>query len=395
MSTIHKHVWAMASTALLSLLGIGAASAAEPQRQFGVIEIGGSGVKATIVEFVTPPRDSIASGLDLKVVRRFPIKNVDPAFAENVPKVAAAIDALIADLKARYDLDPLHIYITAASGLNMDGKGTALRLAVDAAAAGRAGALSFVSPAEQAQFGFNGVVNCQRLAHRRQQTLFIDVGSSEIVAAAAGPRTGACGSESISALTFGFGVKTGARLLGQQGGALDAPADTVDAMVKHVLEASPPRALSRERVYWGGGIVWTVATMLHPEDGSGYVRLQPDDFARIGAQLRADAACLTDPVMALRADPECGIVDVNFSAVRDVDQRVRVAADHREIVTSIYTREQLMAGIEILLALIKQLDLTNSEVFFARPSLNAWTMGYLLAQENGLELGHPISPAQP
>ncbi len=340
-------------------------------RQFGLIEIGGSGVKATFVELRAPsPAGGEASALDLEIVRRYPIQNLNPAYPENVQKVAMAVDGLVTDLHARYRLDPLHIYIIAASGLNTAPVGGALHVAVDGIVGGRAGALSFISAQEQAQFGFNGVVNCERLAHRRQQTVFIDVGSSEIVAAAAGPRAGACGTEPITARKFGFGVKT-------------AP-PAIDEKIALALREGAPGALRRPRAYLGGGIVWAIATMLHSDQGASYVPLDARDFERVRAQLEADPLCLTDPDMALRADAECKFVDVNFSAVRAVDQRLRAAADHREIVTSIYTREQLIAGTDILLSLVKQLKLETSALFFARPALNAWMIGFVLAQESGV-----------
>lgn len=351
------------------------AQAVSSARQFGLIEIGGSGVKAVFVELRAPsPGRADASTLDLEIVRRYPIQNVNPAFPENAQKVAMAVDGLVVDLHARYRLDPLQIYIIAASGLNTAPIGGALRAAVDGIVGGRAGALSFVSAQEQAQFGFNGVVNCERLAHRRQQTVFIDVGSSETVAAAAGPRAGACGTEPIIARNFGFGVKT-------------AP-PAIDENIALVLRQGAPGALRRQRVYLGGGIVWAIATMLHPDQAASYVALQAGDFARVRAQLMADPLCLTDPAMALRADAECKFVDVNFSAVRAADQRLRAAADHREIVTSIYTREQLLAGSDILLSLVTQLKLEDSEFFFARPALNAWMIGFLLAQESGGRFDH-------
>lgn len=388
-----KHCRALAAviTALWLVSGWADTSTAAEQRAFGLIEIGGSGIKAVVVEFSSAGGASEGSALDLKILRRFPIQNVDAAFPENQTKVAAAVEALAHDLQARYGLDPLHIYITADSGLNVEKQGAALRMAIDEAVAGRAGALSFISRQEQARFGFNGVVNCPRLAHRRQQTVFIDVGSSEIVAAAAGPRLGACGTEAISAISFGFGVKTAPLMLAASAPTAEAARAplTIDAMIAHALEKDPVGTLRRNRVYLGGGIVWTLATMLHPANGTSYVRLQAGDFARMRAQLQADASCLTDPTMALRADRECTIVDVDYSAVPDPDQRVRVAADHREIVTSIYSREQLVAGTDILLSLVKQLELENAEFFFARPSLNAWMMGYLLAQEAG-----PGAPAR-
>lgn len=388
---IAKHFrWAFTILALIWPLGGQAWGQAAPApRQFGLIEIGGSGVKASVVEFSAPLPGGEASAIDLKFVRRYPIQNVDPAFKENVPKVAMVIDGLVTDLRARYRLEPLQIYIIAASGLNAGQAGSALRVAVDGIVAGRAGAMTFVSVQEQAQFGFNGVVNCARLAHRRQQTVFIDVGSSEIVAAAAGTRSGACGTEHIAALNFGFGVKTAQRAANGHAPSpgQGAGASAIDERIALALREGAQRALRRPRVYFGGGIVWTIATMLHPEQGASYVRLDQADFARMRAQLEADPLCLTDPAMALRADPECKFVDVNFSAVQAVDQRLRAATDHREIVTSIFTREQLIAGTDILLSLVTQLNLENSEFFFARPALNAWIIGFLLAQESGPQQG--------
>jgi hypothetical protein len=371
---------------LLSALACLFASAASAQeRRFGIIEIGGSGVKASVVEIVTGRNAEGAEELDLAVVHSYPAENLNPVYPEQVDTVAAATARLAQDMSVRHNLSPLRIYIVGASGLADLAHRARLTRAVDAAVAGGAGSMRIISPQEQARFSFNGVVDCEHLAHRRRDVVFVDVSSAEITAAATAGAASPCGAEEMATLGLPVGVKSVVRAAG--GAPIRERADAlINTPIANAFASGPAQFLERPRVYLGGGIAWTLATFLHPEDGRRYVPIDAADIRRLREQLASDPLCVTDPAMAQRRDPACRFLDINLATIGDVEQRVRASADHREIVSSIYTLEQLRAGSEILAALSQSMRLSRRHVFFARPSDRAWMLGFLLAQETGDEL---------
>lgn len=339
------------------------------ERRFGVVEIGGSGVKASVVEIVSDEQGPQLSTLD-----DYPAANVNPAFAEQASAAAEVARERVSDMSARYGLSPPRIYVLGTSGLQALAHADALRSAIDSALAHRAGAMIYVSAADQARFGFEGVVNCARMAHRRASAAYVDIGSADITGAMA-VRQGAsaCGHEVIATFGAGDGVKTIARAPeGQRAWRIDAAVSQLAGV-----------AAGRDRIYLGGGVVWALTTFVYPGDNARFTPLRAADIAALRRQLDDDARCITDPIMAQRANAECRHLDVDMSRVTDAAQRARASADHSEIVTSIYTLAQLRTGAILLEALSERLDLAHKRVFFARTSERAWLLGFLLRQEAG------------
>jgi hypothetical protein len=136
-------------------------------------------------------------------------------------------------------------------------------------------------------------------------------------------------------------------------------------------------------VYLGGVVVWALATLMHPDSKARFVAITAADIEALRSQLIQDPLCIIDPVMAQRKDPQCMTVDIDFSTLSDPERRVQASAHHREIVTSIYSLDQLKIAMDILSALSRQLDISSRRMFFARSSLRAWTLGFVLEREAG------------
>lgn len=354
------------------------APAQAQQSRFGVIEVGGSGVKASVVAIEDASVSGEAGGLSLRTIYDYPIGNLNPAFAAQIEPVATLIGQRTRDMQQRYALNPLQIYLVGASGLQQTPHGAALAEAINRTVAGQAGQFRYISAADQARYGYNGVVNCRRLAHRRADVVFVDIGSSEIIAAAIKAPAPRCGQEEVATLGFGFGVKS-ARFNDQSGMSTSA----LHSEIQSALALADPALSNRTRIYLGGGIVWMLASFVHPNAAGAYVSLSQDDIDRMNKQLLADPRCVIDPVMAQRPDPSCAFLDIDFSQVRDPAQRARVSSDHRELTTSIYSEEQMRTGVAILAAFADTLNFRERPVFFARSALRAWVLGFLLEQESG------------
>lgn len=342
-------------------------------KRYGLIEIGGSGVKGRIVRL-----EWSAEGPVLTVERALQIYNFNVAAPESAPAIAQAVARRALDLRREYGVEPLSIYLVADAGVAALPHAPALKQAVDEAVAGSAGALAYVSSRDQARLGFNGLLTCARLAHRRAQVLYVDVGSAETtLASATGGST--CSKEEVFGLSLGLGVKSAA--IAHQGLGDEERLGELRGQVEARLQQAPKASLERPRVYLGGGIAWALATMLHPQRTERFVPISADDIDRLRRQLASDPACVTSPERALVAEPQCGFVDLNFLEIGPANERYRVVNEHREIVTSIFTLEQLKTGLDLLQSLADALQLQERVVFFARPALDAWVLGFLLERE--------------
>ncbi len=365
--------------------------------RFGVIEIGGSGVKASIVRLVESVSPAEESDVDLTVEREYPTRNANAAFPEQAQPVADIVAGYARAMRAE-GVSALRIYVVGSSGLAAAPHGADLRARVNRAVAGDAGAMQFVSGEDQAAFAFAGILNCRRLAHRRDESVLIDIGSAEVSFAYVERPAAHCGEEVIGARSTSWGVKTLARRVSERAGGAGGEtlagvrAAAVKAEIDALARTAAPGVITLPRVYLGGGIVWAVAALTHPEQRGRYIRLTPDDFDAVRAQLLENPACLTDLDMAARADRACRRLDVNFSSIADPVARAAARADHREIVVNVFTLEQLQVAMDALVEMSGRLRFQGRTVFFARPARRAWMLGYLLAREGRAEAASAIVP---
>ena len=110
---------------LFASLAATAASAADDScrtdnRAYGVIEVGGKGVKATVAKIMAAPADSETS-CNLHVLKDMAPINSDPVVAANMKKTVAAIGAQRDAIKAwgAQNATPLaHIFVVLSSGMN-------------------------------------------------------------------------------------------------------------------------------------------------------------------------------------------------------------------------------------------------------------------------------------
>ncbi|MGH9800864.1 MAG: hypothetical protein ACRD82_10910, partial [Blastocatellia bacterium] len=128
--------------------------------------------------------------------------------------------------------------------------------------------------------------------------------------------------------------------------------------------ARKPGLLNRRKVYLSGGIVWAMATLLHPEDRHSFTQLTVDDINNFYNR------AITNPEALLEPD----ISRINNATLRQEAER------EIETVRNTFTPKNLIAGAEILRALATEMNLTGKRMYFARFGHLAWILSYVRLQ---------------
>lgn len=121
--------------------------------------------------------------------------------------------------------------------------------------------------------------------------------------------------------------------------------------------------VQRKRVYLGGGSVWALATFTKPFDRGQFVALSPPDFKQFHKFLVQHDGVLPNPNLGDATDEIRKTVEKDLTKVRQT-----------------FSRDQLIAGVEILNALTVafQLDREDKQIFFARNMYIGWILGYTM-----------------
>ena len=122
--------------------------------------------------------------------------------------------------------------------------------------------------------------------------------------------------------------------------------------------------VKRNRVYLAGGSVWALATFMKPADRANLVPFVPGDIVAFHKFLLESPKELPNTDLASIGDAE-----TKKAAAKDMDQ-----------VRKTFSRDQMIAGVEVLKALAEafQLDGPNKQIVFARNAYIGWILGYTI-----------------
>jgi exopolyphosphatase/pppGpp-phosphohydrolase len=331
---------------------------------YGGVEIGAKGVKAVVLEVTPRP-----GGADVKVLFS-KSTNVGLAPTDKGAKLdpkatgeaAAAVAEYVKVLTAEHKVDPARVSVVGSSGLLAANAGNADLVkanqeALAAAVKKAAGvAVAYLDADREATLSIAGTLPPAHAA----DGLLVDVGG--------GNTKGGCRAEKgFATFAVPFGTSTFAAAVAKKGGPFPAAAvelakAELAPAVKTAFAANPAFA-KKTHVYLSGGVVWAVATLAHPADRSAYTPLTAGDFNAVEKMLAASADGVPTPDLA-------GVADA--AARKEAEKEV-------EAVKKVYTRDQLLAGVQILKAVAAELDLAGGEktVAFARHGQYAWIIGYV------------------
>ncbi|MFN0107257.1 MAG: hypothetical protein ACKVZH_00260 [Blastocatellia bacterium] len=369
----------IAATFCFSLLLISAV-AADPNpvvknnKLHGGIEIGARGVKGTAINFTRK-----GAGYDVKILYTETIntsimKLKDNRFTpEGLKEAADAVEKIFAKLRQEYQVPVEQIYIVGSSGLRADNKPDL----VSSINKTTGKTLSFLSIELEVQLSIIGTIPRQRddeakPFNDREAAMLIDIGSGNTKGGYQLPGNGRL--EEFVTMGIPFGTVSFTNEIAKQrrveadlnGYALDAlmlsPKTLNDQLHREVEKK--PGLLSRHRVYLSGGIVWAMATLMHPENRRAFVTLTSEDITLFHYRARNDVSALLNP-------------DLSF--IPDELKRQEIKKEI-ESVKAVFSPKNIIAGAEILNAVNTEFRLEGKNVWFARYASLSWILSYVRGQ---------------
>ena len=335
------------------------------------IEIGAKGIRGIAVDIATKNGDPKILFLENKNTTLVANLAATKQFsADALSETATIVGGLAKKFRADFKVPEACLHIVGSSGLfaALEGnekliktnKEQLVRAIRDATGV----TMDFVSVVREAELTITSVVP----AKNRTEAVLLDIGSGNTKGGAEQPGTGI--------ITFGipFGTVTFADRVKKDAGPENFAA-TAASLRKEILtpklQASlkgKTELLNRKRVILAGGTVWAFATFTRPADRGNLVALQPREIEIFYKVLVDNPQGLPNPDMSSIAN-----ADAKTLAAKDMD-RVRQT----------FSRDQLIAGVEILKALSEalQLDREDKEIVFARNAYIGWILGYTI--EKGL-----------
>lgn len=335
------------------------------------IEIGAKGIRAIAVDVLDGDRESKIVFLENKNTtlvadvadkKQYAQASLD-ATAELVGKFAKRI-------RDEHKVHEKRLYVVGSSGLFVpfDGdenliKPNKARL-IEAIQKSTGVTMDFVTVVREAELTITSIVP----RNARNDSVLLDIGSGNTKG----------GAELQGALvTFGipFGTVTFTDRVKKDAGTgsfIDMAAKLRKELVTPQLDESlkgKAELIQRKRVYLGGGAAWAMTTFMKPADRSTMVPVSAGDFKAYRKFLMDNA---TD------------IPDRDLKGVADDGAR-KLAAKDMEQVRKTFSRDQLIAGAELLQALSDSFRLEGQEkqVYFARNAYIGWILGYTLEKGHG------------
>lgn len=138
--------------------------------------------------------------------------------------------------------------------------------------------------------------------------------------------------------------------------------DSLRTSLRNEIESRPGLA-NRKKVYLSGGIVWALATLLHPEDRRPFVPITVNDINTFYNR------AVNNPQALLQPD---------LSQIRDAGLRKDVETDLKTV-RSIFSAKSLVAGAEILRTLASECNFQGEgkRILFARFSNLSLILSYV------------------
>jgi hypothetical protein len=341
---------------------------------YGGIEIASSGVKATVIELYQDPKHGYDYHKLLQQSRDTRVTlNMDKtgqfdreALADTVSTVQDYFDKITTEHHVPRD----NVFIVGGSGLfkavrdrkdlDDDAKDKLIQknqAAITEPVAKATGkTMDFIDVRQEVKMMITGLLG-KRDASR---SVFIDVGNS-------GTRGGYREQDGAYVTFEGPGVGKIEGLLKTAGTKPRDYCTTAGGLADKEMREPLQRALerkagllNRDAVYLNGGIVWVMATFMHPEDREVYTKLTAQDIEAFH-----DLVC---------QNPD-EFPKLNFPA--NIDPKVRGEAE-AEVAKQkdIFKPMRLIAGAEVLRAVSAEFRLQKKELYFTR---DAGDVGWLLA----------------
>lgn len=378
---IHKAFSMLALAALLCVAAL-AQTTTEAGELYAGIEIGSKGVKATAIRVKDNEEGYSIKLVYAEVVNTTIMQLKDNKFAPDVIRdTVLAVNKLMLRMRDEMKVPAERIHIVGSSGLRADNPQDLVKAVRD-----RTGkTMSFLDVESEVQLSVVGTIP-QRFKTKngwvdnRGISVLMDIGSGNTKGGYQMIRQMPTGTPDYDYVTVGIPKGTVsftneiAQAVGEAGDQADfvkkakalAPT-SIRASLRKEMERKPG-LVNRPRMYLSGGIVWAMATLLHPEDRRALVPLTADDIDFFYNKVTGDPDTLQK------------FLNPNLTK-RITDRKVRAEAEKElETVRNTFSPRNLIAGAEILKAVSSEFQLQEKRIRFARYSYLSWILSYTRLQ---------------
>lgn len=350
----------------------------DPDETLGGIEIGSKGVKAIAVRI-----SGADEGYDVKILYAEIINTTlmqlrDGKFTpEAVRDTTAAVHRFHQRMRQEYGLQPEQIHVVVSSGVVADNPQDLI-----AEVSKRIGTTPiFLDIDSEVQLTIAGAIPKRYRVGRtwydnRSISVLIDIGSGNTKGGYQQIRQVPIGRPEYDYVTWGItkgtvtfttevnkatGDATDYQTFAKRAQALSSA--SLRAPLRSEV-ARKPGLINRKKVYLTGGIVWAMATLLYPEDRRSFVSLTTDDINQFYNRAILNPDALLEPDLSR----------ITNAALRQEAER------EVELVRNTFTPRNLIAGAEILRAVMTEMNLTGKRLLYARFGHLAWILSYVRLQ---------------
>ncbi len=350
---------------------------------YGGIEIGSKGVKATAIRVKENDDGHSVKLIYAEVINTTIMQLKDNKFAPDVIRdTAVATARLLAKMRDELKVPDTRIGIVGSSGLKADNPQDLVKAIQE-----RTGKkMSFLDVETEVQLSVVGTIP-QRFRARdgswkdnRGISVLMDIGSGNTKGGYQVIRQLPTGTPDYDYVTVGIpkGTVTFTNevslAVGESGDQMDfarkakqlAPASIRTGLRKEMERK--PGLVNRPRVYMSGGIVWAMATLLHPEDRRALVPITADDIDVFYRKVTGDPDTLQK------------FLNPNLTKRISNSQTRAEAEKEIETVRNTFSPRNLIAGAEILKAVSSEFQLQEKRIRFARYSYLSWILSYTRLQ---------------
>lgn len=328
------------------------------------VEIGAKGIKLSVIEVkMTNGENDYTLKLDTAI-------NTDAAALsyQSEKETYDAIGILYGIIKERFDIAANRIHIVISSGLKQEldkyNKVEYFAGVVRPKELDPLIKIRYITVEEEAQLSFKGIVpQVSRLTANQ-----LDVGSGNTKGGYLNT------SRAFIPVTFPLGTKSFQRLVESKASGSLSIEDYLKAAEKIVIDSVGRQVVyqfrdktdfkSRDIVYLSGGIVWSIASLLHPElIRQNHVELTRQDITSFKQMVYSNYNDLVNPDLSKLSAEDMAATKANIKRV-----------------VNTYDQKALLAGAILLDELLQQVNTVNpnKKFIFPRYAYVGWISGYII-----------------
>jgi hypothetical protein len=344
----------------------------------GGIEVGAKGIKSIVVRVTSEEEGYNVKIVHAEIVNTTLVQTRDGKFTPEVIKeTGQVVQRFYQRMQQEFRIQPGHIHIVGSSGLIGDNPNS-----IAEEVKKRTGQdMPFLDLESEVQLAIAGTIPRryrigQTWYDNRNVSVLVDIGSGNTKGGYQLLRQVAVGRPDYDYVTWGIPkgtvtftnevTKVAGESANYQTFAKSAQAISNKSLATQIQSevSRKPGLLNRKKVYLSGGIVWSMATLLHPEDRRSFIPITLDDINSFYNRAVSD--------------PD-GLMSPDLSKIRD--SAVRLEAEREvESVRNTFTPKNLIAGAEILKTVSNELNFSGKRLIFARFGYLSWILSYVRLQ---------------